>query len=109
MTIVEEAHKAVETINDVISCNLYEDNFIPEKFVERLRDVSHHYMLEFMSNGDACLIEFMGIQVWNSEDDEREYDDDKDDFAESIDKFVFNEMNKILSIDLRIIERALNK
>ena len=109
MNISEEAYKAVQTINELICHNLYEDDFVPEPFVKRLQDVSHHYMLEFMSDGDACIIEFMGQQVWNSEDDEREYDDDKDCYAETIDKFVFDEMNKILSIDLRLIERALNK
>ena len=109
MNIFEEAYKAVEIINELIQTNIWEDDFIPEKFVKRLEDVSHNYMLGFASNGDACVIDFLGQQIWSSEDDEREYDDDKDCHAESIDKFVFNEMNKILSIDLRLVERALNK
>ena len=109
MEIIQEAFKAVETINELINYNLFEDEFTSEKYVKRLEDVSHNYMLEFSSNGDGCIIEFLGQQIWNSEDDERKYDDDKDCYAQTIDSYLFKQMNMILSIDLRLIERALNK
>lgn len=108
MEITEEALKAVETINELINFNLFDKILLPEKSIKRLEDVSHNYMLGFASNGDACVIDFLGQQIWSSEDDDREYDDDNDCYAESIDKYIFNEMNKILSMDLRLIERALN-
>ena len=109
MEIIELALKAVETINEVINCNLYDDHFIPDKFVKRMEDVSHNYMLNFASNGDACVIDFLGQQIWNSEDDEREWDDENDCRAESLDSYLFKQMNMIMTIDLRLIEKALNK
>jgi hypothetical protein len=107
--IITEALKAIENINELINFNLFEEEFTSKKNTKRLEDVSHNYMLEFCSIGDACAINFMGQQIWNSEDDEREYNDDKDCHAETIERYIFNQMNKILSIDLRLIEKALNK
>ena len=105
-TITKEAWVAVETINNLINFNLWEDDFLSEKQTKRMEDVSHLYLLEFLSNGDACCIEFLGIQLWNSEDDEREYDDDNDRHAESIEKFVFDEILRIIH-DLALIKKCL--
>ena len=49
-----------------------------------MEENSYLYKLEFMSNGSEFCIEFMGLQIWDSENDEREYDDDMDCYAESI-------------------------
>ena len=109
MEIMEEALKAVKIINELINFNLYEDQFSTEKFQKRMEENSHNYLLEFLSIGDACCIEFLGQQIWNSEDDDRKWDDEKDCPIETIDSYLFKQMNMILSIDLRLIDRALNK
>lgn len=107
MNLIEnEAYVAVETINDLINFNLWEDNFLSKSQTKRMEDCSHLYLLEFLSSGDACCIEFLGIQLWNSEDDEREYDDDKDCHAETIEKYVYAEMLRII-YDLQIIEKCI--
>lgn len=107
MNLIEnEAYVAVETINGLINFKLWEDNFLSKSQTKRMEEVSHLYLLEFLSSGDACCIEFLGIQLWNSEDDEREYDDDKDCYAQSIDSFVQTEMLRII-YDLQIIEKCI--
>jgi hypothetical protein len=103
------AFRTVENINEIILCNLFEDDFTSEKYQKRMEDVSHNYLLGFASNGDHCVIDFLGQQIWNSEDDDREWDDDKDCPAETLDAYIFRQMNTILSLDLRLIEKALNK
>jgi hypothetical protein len=107
MDLIEnEAYVAVETINGLINFKLWEDDFLSERQTKRMEDVSHLYLLEFLSSGDACCIEFLGIQLWNSEDDERKYDDDNDCFAESVEKFVYTEMLRII-YDLQLIEKCI--
>lgn len=101
--------KVVETINEVILCNLFEGVTTVEKHIKRMEDVSHNYLLEFSSIGSASCIDFLGQEIWNSEDDDREWDDDKDCPAESLDAYIFRQMNTILNLDLRLIEKALNK
>ncbi len=104
--IAKEAYTSVEIINDLINHKLWTNGFISEKQLKRMEDVSHNYLLEFFSNGDNCVIDFLGEQIWNSEDDEREYDDDKDCHAESIEKFVYDRMLRVI-YDLQIIEKCL--
>jgi hypothetical protein len=104
--ITNEAYTAVEIINDLINFNLWEDHFLSDTQVKRMEDESHNYLLEFLSNGDACCIEFLGIQIWNSEDDEREYDDDKDCHKETIDSFIQTKILRIIH-DLALIEKCL--
>ena len=104
--ITTEAYVATEVINDLINHKLWTDGFISEKQLKRMEEVSHNYQLGFASNGDACVIDFLGQQIWNSEDDEREYDDDKDDYKESIEKFVYDRILRII-YDLQLIEKCL--
>jgi hypothetical protein len=105
-TITKEAYVATETINDLINFNLWGDDFLSEKQTKRMEDYSHNYLLEFTSIGDACCIEFLGVQLWNSEDDEREYDDDNDRHAESIDSFIQTKMLRVIH-DLALIEKCI--
>jgi hypothetical protein len=104
--IMTEAYLAVETINETINYNLWSDDFISKEQLKRMEWVSHHYLLEFLSTGDLSCIEFLGQQIWSSENDEREYNDDKDDYAESIEKFVYSKMLRIIH-DLQLIEKCL--
>jgi hypothetical protein len=52
--------------------------------------VLHYYNREF-------YVYFLDEQIWNSDDDARKYDDDKDDFSESIREYLFKQINTILS------------
>lgn len=51
---------------------------------------------EFISTGNFCGIKFMGEFVWDSENDGREYDYDKDEHKEDLRTFVIKESKKIL-------------
>ena len=57
---------------------------------------------ELHTNGDCVAIEFLGYPIWSSENDEREYLDDKDDY-ESLEDFLRREANKLLDV-IRSIE-----
>lgn len=53
---------------------------------------------EFISTGNYSGITFMGEFVWNSENEERHYDYEKDEYTESIRDFVTKESKEMLRI-----------
>jgi hypothetical protein len=59
-------------------------------------------LLELKTNGYAILIEFMGVQVWNSDDDGRGLDT-RGNYSESIEGYVRKKINSIL-VSLQSIE-----
>lgn len=104
----KEAFDAVWVINDKIINRYWNDAEVSNEVLKRMEETFYFYLLEFMSNGENCTIEYMGIQIWNSEDDQREYDDEKDDYVESIQSYVKKEMKNILS-DAQLINKYLLK
>jgi hypothetical protein len=104
--IGKEAFDAVVSINDKIDDDFWNDKSISEKDQKRLEDVYYTYKLELLSDGDAFAIEFLGVQFWNSENDEREYDDEKDDYAESIRAYICKKMVEAIG-DLELIKTYL--
>jgi hypothetical protein len=50
------------------------------KTVPFLSNCGFDYPFSYNTNGLASAIEFMGINIWCSENDEREYDEEKDDY-----------------------------
>jgi hypothetical protein len=106
--IGNEGFNAVLSLNDEIDDHFWNDKFISDKHRKRLEDVFHNYKLEFYSDGNSYCIEFLGIQIWNSDDDEREYDDDKDDYAESISAYVYRTMVETIT-DLDLVKDYLLK
>ena len=97
---------AITTINELIYDRFFNDPSVTDEITKRMEEKIYLYSLEFMSNGDNHCIEFLGMQLWNSEDDEREYDDDKDCYVESIETYIKKEMVKVLS-DLNLIKNYL--
>lgn len=106
--IGKEAFDTVVLINDKIDNDFWNEKSISEKEQKRLEDIYYLYKLEFMSDGDSFCIEFLGIQLWNSENDEREYDDEKDDYAESIKTHIYRKMAETIG-DLKLITNYLPK
>lgn len=103
-----EAYDVVSTINEEIGERIWSDKNISEDIKKRMEQNSYHYSLEFMSNGYGFCIEFLGLQIWNSEDDQREYDDEKDNYVESLESYIHKEMINVLS-DLELIKSYLIK
>jgi len=52
--------------------------------------------LQFSTDGYASVIEFMGYVLWSTEDDEREYIEDKDDY-EPLAPFVRRKFNELIN------------
>jgi hypothetical protein len=104
--IGKEAFNAVVSINDEIDFYFWNDKSISEKDQKRLEEDYYNYKLEFMSDGNAFAIEFLGAQLWNSENDEREYDDREDDYAESISVYVYRKMVEAIR-DLELVTKYL--
>jgi len=44
------------------------------------------------------VILFLGINIWNDDDDPREYDDEKDTYKLSIEEFVRDEIREMVSV-----------
>jgi hypothetical protein len=103
--VCQEAFYAVEMINELIDNSFYNDKEITYDW--HFESICY-YKLEFFSNGNDHCIEFLGHQLWNSEDDEREYDDDKDDYAESIVEFIFKEMTTVLN-NLTLVKKYVKE
>jgi len=57
--------------------------------------------LEFISNGDHHIIKFIGLHIWDSENDERDYIDEETDIKEDLEKYIkqiIEDFNKILQL-----------
>jgi len=70
-----------------------------EKVVGELNDEMHSQVdydniyLEVRSNSYCIVIEFLGIQLWTSDWDSREYLDEDKDIYESLDTYLRREIN----------------
>ena len=106
--IGNEAFDAVVSLNDEIDDCFWNDKSLSEEHQNKLQETIYNYKLEFYSDGNDFCIEFLGVQIWNSEDDEREYDDDKDDYVESIKAYVYRTMVETI-IDLDLVKNYLLK
>ena len=52
---------------------------------------------DFRTNGTSAIINFMGnYQMWHSDEDEREYNDDKDEY-ESLEQYLRREAKEIIN------------
>jgi hypothetical protein len=65
----KEAIAAVEEFNEKVLDTLGEDS----RF-------SADYMMMVETNGTQTIITFMGVRLWYSDEDEREYDESKEDY-----------------------------
>jgi len=83
----EKIMKAVEELNDWIENNASggETNF-----------------LEFCSIGGSCRVQFLDSDIWNSEEDLRDFDEDKNDW-EPIKEYLKREVNK--KIDNLVLQK----
>ena len=52
---------------------------------------------ELHTNGDCVAIEFLGYPIWSSENDERAYLDDEDDY-ETLEDFLRRKANNLLKV-----------
>lgn len=53
---------------------------------------------EYFTDGTASRVMFLGEQIWNDEDDMREYLDEKEDEFEPLETFLKREVAEIASI-----------
>jgi len=47
-----------------------------------------YYNISLSSNGYCCIVEFCGILLWSSEDDDRDYLDEELDIREDIEDYL---------------------
>lgn len=86
MNEINEILKAVEEINDEINEQLFETDEIK---------------LSVYTDGNGHCVKFCGIRIWHSDDDERKYDDEKDEY-ESFNIFFRRAVNEILFVMKKI-------
>lgn len=78
----EETHEALDLVADLNNEIFLNDNY------------SGFPIYEFESTGEESVIKYLGLIIWSSEDDEREYDDFGDDY-EPLRGFLVRECQKI--------------
>lgn len=81
---------AVETINN----RIYE-TINPDWYDRHSQDDYNYPELNIQSNGCAAIITFMAVTIWSSEDDEREFIEEKNDY-EPFEPFLEKEIKKLL-------------
>lgn len=66
-------------------------------------------LIEFTTNTYSETIEFMGIRIWSSDDEEREWIEDTNDY-EPMDKYLMKKINGIIEsiqkIKFNIVEKG---
>jgi len=62
-----------------------------------LEDELKENTLEFCSNGFCCLIKFLDNIIWSSENEEREFLEDKDDY-EPLKEYVIKKYNEMIDL-----------
>ena len=92
-----EALQIVSDINEKINDAAYHANVAKDHEAE---DALYQLKASFTSDGDYCSITFLGIDVWNSANDEREYVnvDTLDEDLEPLSLFVYRRIAKYTSI-----------
>lgn len=84
----------------MISLNSIND-FIKEINYELYEQTEADEILaEVRSIGDIIIIEFLGVRLWNSEDDER--DEIYEDVYEELEPYIKNKINEIVKTVLNI-------
>ncbi len=86
----------IENIVNDLQCQIYDNTGI------------EYYDLTLLSNGFIVIIEFCGIQLWNSDDDERGWimDDDIDsdeEFREGLKTFIIRRIKQEISNISKIV------
>jgi hypothetical protein len=61
----------------------------------KIKDDDLYSLASLHSDGGTRLVKFLGVRIWDSEDDLREWDDIKDDY-EPLEPYLRKEMNKVL-------------
>lgn len=83
----KEATEAIEAVTK-INEEIYEQT-------EEKNGICFFDGLEFSTNGFSMGIEFLGDQIWCDEDDERKYDEDKDEY-EPLEGFLRRQIAEVL-------------
>ena len=87
--ILKEIDDAVTKINQDIYESLQE--YMDNPYYGALMELSYH------CNGAGTVVEFLGINIWSSEDDERKWDEAGNE-QESLELFLRSEVKKLLEL-----------
>ena len=85
---MEVQHAVYSTNEDIYNIN----NPLLKKEIE-----NNGNLLDYHSDGDSIGIKFLGIQIWSQDDDTREWDEELDNYKESIYNFIKKEIKRIVS------------
>ena len=81
--------------------------YINEEISERCGETES--LVHLHSNGDAIIVFFCGIQIWNSHDDERKHiDTGTDDGYEDLNLFLLRQISKISHRISKILKGGQN-
>ena len=81
--MIQEALKLVESLNN--------ETFLDGVSLEWIEPFN------FESNGYQCKISFLGIILWDDDNDDREWLEDNDDKKEPLRNFIIREAKKVLA------------
>jgi len=87
--------KLIEKINQ----DLYEKIPDDSDFNHRVTSfIEENPPLKFISSGYAHCINFFGMQIWSSENDERPYENEEEDIYIPLEDWIWQEINRVLGL-----------
>ena len=89
---INEIAEIVDKLNTDIVETFYKNEDTQKLYEEYSINVS------LISNGDIVIIEFCGIHIWNSEDDERPHIDEENDEKEPLLQYLQKEIETICNM-----------
>ncbi len=97
MTENDEILEVVQAVEDLNAKYVYSTYTNSSRLGEMGMLENTGACFDFMSNGCITLINFADINLWNSDDDMREWDEHGDDYIESIEEFVEKEYIRLVN------------
>jgi hypothetical protein len=81
---LNEVLDSLQLVNDIFEEQITEESFLLGS------------LFEMKTDGLCIIINFLGFQIWNSDDDEREHNEETEEY-EPLENYLLREAKKILS------------
>ncbi len=98
----------ISNLNEDIQGFLYSYIYELSPKAQEWLDDGIFQLFELHSNGYVSCIEFLGIQIWNDDDDDRDYDEETDTYEDLSDYLLRTARDLVIKISKLNIESGLS-
>jgi len=92
----QEAFDAIEDINEELAETICKYKFDPEAY--------HEMELDVYIDGSEISVEFAGVIIWNNNNDDRKYIDEKNNIKEPLISFLRSKIDIQITFFARVLE-----